>query len=205
MRHSTNEMIAIAHTYFPRGMRSDDPRYEHTPEVLRQRAVRAPVTGRYEEWRGMLQRLASRFPKETFPDLHVENDSLFLQAATAGTPWDRCFTGQIWLPVREEKERRHFLEFLVSFVVPYYVTYSVSIRSPPDPALMFGGEHKRSFELSPDEVPFADAIAEEVNATFPGYDALPSEVGLTVVPDVQAGNRVFGDAPILTCLFSDKW
>ena len=30
-------------------------------------------------------------------------------------------------------------------------------------------------------------------------------VGLTVVPEVEAGNKAFGEATLFTCLFSDDW
>ncbi len=63
----------------------------------------------------------------------------------------------------------------------------------------------RTFVLSPDEEPFAKVIAEEIETTFPGYEPILPEVGLTVVPDVQAGNKWFGEAAIFTCLFSDNW
>ena len=51
----------------------------------------------------------------------------------------------------------------------------------------------------------ARAIAEEIEVTFPGYQPISPEVGLTVVPDVEAGGKSFGEATIFTCLFSDNW
>jgi hypothetical protein len=97
------------------------------------------------------------------------------------------------------------LEFLVSFVVPYYVLRSE--RQIPQEAR--AGEldvrFDTSFDLTPDELPIAKAIVEEVEQTFPDHEPLDPQVGLTVVPDVVAGGRWFGEATIFTCLFSDSW
>ncbi len=60
-----------------------------------------------------------------------------------------------------------------------------------------------SFEISPADEPFAKAIAEEIEATFPGHEPMPPEVGLTIVPDVVAGRGWFGEATLFGCLFSD--
>lgn len=237
MRHSVQELVATAHEYFPRGIPSVDPRYGQSPEVLRQKAVRVPVSAQYVRWRAMLDGLRLRFPEAQFPGVHVENACYFLQVATA-TNHDRCFTGQIWLPARSPLETHHKLEFLVSFVVPYYVLQSSHFEDdletpevpaakrgriviegdtmyvfPPDPNAVDDEPKEtkprrkevRSFTLSPDEEPFARAIAEEIEVTFPRCEPIPPEVGLTVVPGVEAGSRSFGEATIFTCLFSDNW
>jgi hypothetical protein len=206
MKHSVQELFEVAYQYFPRGMVRGDPGHEQTPEVLRQKAARVPASARYEDWRIMLRRLRVRFPEEQFPGFMVNNLSLFLQVPTA-SDFDRCYTGELWLPVRSAKEKHHDLEFLVSFVVPYY-----TIRSE---CHLFNGRLTRkgnpdvdvetSFDLSPDELPFATAIEEEIRTTFPGHEPILPEVGLTVVPDVQAGNKWFGESTIFTCLFSDRW
>lgn len=205
MKHTVEDLIAIAHEYFPRGMQRDDPRYEETPEVLRQRAARLPVSARYDAWRAMVKRLEHRYPAAQYPGVHVENNSLFLQDATAGTPWDRCFTGKLWLPVLAAGERRREIEFLVSFVVPYHAIYSIRSYFAPRPDGAPGPNVQRSFDLPAEDVPFARAIAEEIETTFPGHEPLPAEVGLAIVPDVQAGRGWFGEATILGCLFSDSW
>jgi hypothetical protein len=206
MKHSTQELIATAYEYYPRGMPDGDPRYDQTPEVLRQKAARVPASARYEDWRIMLRRLSVRFPEEQFPGVMVDNLSLFLQVPTA-SDFDRCYTGEIWLPVRSVKEKHHDLEFLVSFVVPYYTIYSecqlfngrLSPKGKPDVDI------EKSFALCPDELPFAKAIEEEIRTTFPDHEPILPEVGLTVVPNVQAGNKWFGESTIFTCLFSDRW
>jgi hypothetical protein len=198
MRHTTEQLIAIAHEYFPRGMSFTDPGYQETPEVQRQKAARIPASARYAEWQAFLSRLQDRRP-----DISVTNGSLFLQVALA-TLHDRCFDGRIDLPSRDENEKQHYLEVYVSYVVPYYIIRSCSITYPPDRNARFGGTHEKTFELSADEVPFAKAIAEEIRITFPEHEPIPPAIGLTIVPDVETGNRLLGEATILSCLFSDK-
>jgi hypothetical protein len=205
MRHTTQELLAIAHEYFPRGMQADDPGFPATPHAARQKAACVSASERYDAWFEMLERLRTRFPKEQFPDLRVEDGSPFLRVATAEPLLDRCFTGRLWLPTRGPNERHHYLELLVSFVVPYYIVCSYTIGFPPDRSAMFGGEHTTRFDFSGDERPFAEALKQEIATTFPDHEPIPPDVGLTVVPDVQAGNKWFGEATIFTCLFSHSW
>ncbi len=120
MKHSIEELIALAHTYFPKGMTPSDPGYAQTREVRNQREPRVPASAKYDTWRAMLARLDARFPRDRFPGVTLANHSLFLQVATASTS-DRCFTGTFWLPPQSVEERDRELSFFVSFVVPYYV------------------------------------------------------------------------------------
>jgi hypothetical protein len=62
-----------------------------------------------------------------------------------------------------------------------------------------------SFDLSPDEVPYAVASARAIEETFTGYAALPREVGEIVVPDVATPGAPLGEARLYDCLFSDAW
>ncbi|XYI00385.1 hypothetical protein ACMHYB_11775 [Sorangium sp. So ce1128] len=56
----------------------------------------------------------------------------------------------------------------------------------------------------PDEIPAA--IAEEIEATYPGYQPIPPELGNEVVPDVDMdGVMMMGEATIYMCLFSPVW
>lgn len=205
MKHTVQDLINTVYEYFPRGIADRDPAYEQTPEWQRQKAARIPASARYETWRGMLRRLAARFPKEQFPEVEVDSECYFLQSPQVAVHLDRCYTGVLRLPARARDEENHRLVFLISFVVPYY-----AIRSECHvPVLLPDGKpelaHKTSFDLSPGEAPFGKVIAEEIESTFPGHEPIAPEVGLTVVPDVVAGNKWFGEATIFTCLFSDAW
>ena len=207
MKHSTEELIATAYEYYPQEIPRADPRYDQTPEVARQREARVRAIARYEDWRSMLRRLAARFPEEQFPGVIVQNNSLDLEDTTSGMLWDRCYVGYLWHPVHTSKESHLSLLFLISFVVPYYTIYSerhvfngqLTPKGKPSTTI------KRSFNLSPDELPFATAIEEEIRTTFPGHEPILPEVGLTVVPDVQAGNKWFGESTLFTCLFAHFW
>lgn len=235
MTHSTTELIRIAHEYFPLGLEQGNPQWEQTREAQRQKAARVPASAAYDTWRGLLSRLSIRFASERSPDIEVVNHSLFLQSPVAAWRSDRCFTGALCLPARSPKETHHQLDFVVSFVVPYYALRSSHFEddptplrppsqrgrlvfqgdtcyvSPPDPNAEEDPNEKarfrkvHSFELSADEDLFARGITEEIEATFPGHKPIWPEVGLTVVPEVEAGNKAFGEATIFTCLFSDDW
>ncbi len=60
-----------------------------------------------------------------------------------------------------------------------------------------------SFEISEDEEPFARGLAEEIEATYPGYTALPPEIGQVVLPDVN-DLRAFGEVTLVDCLFTEQ-
>lgn len=202
MKHTVQELIAIAYTYFPRAMLTSDPRFAGTPEAARQRAACDAASRRYGAWREVLERLRHRFPEERFPGISVVDGSPFLQVAGAEPFLDRCFTGRLGLPPRDAAEKSHCLEILVSFVVPYYTIYSYTIGLPRERAATFGGEHRRRFDLTADEQPFAEAMVQEIGKAFPDHEPISPEIGFAVVPDVQAGNKWFGESTVFTCLFS---
>ena len=77
---------------------------------------------------------------------------------------------------------RASLSFHVSLLGPYY------------------GIHDRG---EPDEKPAA--IAAEIEATYPGYQQIPPELGNETVPDVATDGVLMGEATIYICLFSDVW
>jgi hypothetical protein len=208
MKHNAEDLLRISYEYFPRGIEQRDPAYEQSPEFFRQKEARIPASDQYETWRGLLRRLSARFPKERFAGVEVSNKSPFLQSPTAGANLDRCFTGELSLPIRSGIETHHWLEFLVSFVVPYYVVGSccyVPVEpGDPQPAIA-GTKLVKSFDLSSDELPFARAIVDEIEKSFPGYEPIEPAIGQMPVPDVDTAYRSLGEATIFTCLFSDSW
>jgi hypothetical protein len=58
---------------------------------------------------------------------------------------------------------------------------------------------------TPEEEPVAHEIAREIEATYPGYQRIPPELGDEVVPDLLAPVAYFGVATIYVCLFSEVW
>jgi hypothetical protein len=76
------------------------------------------------------------------------------------------------------------LYFHVSLLGPYY------------------GIHRTG---APGEEPAACDIAREIEATYPGYQPIPPELGDEVVPDVTLDKRFFGQATVYECLLSELW
>jgi hypothetical protein len=104
---------------------------------------------------------------------------------------------------------------LVGGVVP---AYSARIYRPKDlePVPSLSSRASLSFHVSllgpyygihdrgePNEKPAV--IAEEIEATYPGYHPIPPELGNEVVPDVAMDGALMGEATIYMCLFSDVW
>ena len=61
-----------------------------------------------------------------------------------------------------------------------------------------------TLELSPEEQPYAAAMAREIETTY-GYEPMPPEIGNIIVPEVETASRRSGEATIYTCLMSDQW
>src|SRR6185437_5860060 len=61
-----------------------------------------------------------------------------------------------------------------------------------------------NFELSPEEQSCATVIAREIEGTY-GYEAMPPEVGGTIVADIETGLRSGGEATLYDALFTESW
>ncbi len=106
----------------------------------------------------------------------LQNESLSLLSGSAHS----AYSARIYRP-KDIDSGRASLSFHVSLLGPYYGIHDMG-ESDEKPA----------------------AIAAEIEATYPGYQQIPPELGNEVVPDVDA--RVpFGDATIYVCLFSNVW
>lgn len=114
MRHSVNELTGIVYCYYPRGLLTNDPRYEEAEEHRRLVAARRQAGADNEPWRAMLKRLGDQFPENS-----VQNRSLHLP----GGGWDACYSACLYLPTAPG-EHHHTVGFMVSFLAPYYVIYS---------------------------------------------------------------------------------
>jgi hypothetical protein len=112
----------------------------------------------------------------------VQNESIRLLAGWV----DPAYSARIYRPKDLEPvpslSSRASLSFHVSLLGPYY------------------GIHDRG---EPDEKPAA--ITEEIEATYPGYQPIPPELGNEVVPDVAMDMASFGEATIYIFLFSSVW
>ncbi len=123
MKHSIDDLLGAVYRHYPRGIARDDPRYEASEEYMRLSAARREAGGvARERWRSLLRRLDERLPGDKTADL-----SLHLPTGQ----YDACYSGCVSLPLASG-EHGHTLDFLVGFVVPYYVVYSE--RHVDDPA-----------------------------------------------------------------------
>jgi hypothetical protein len=201
VKHSTSELITLAHHYFPRGMAEDDPRYEQTEEWHRRKSARARAGEQYEVWRTMLQRIQKRFPLQPPLGNMVEDRSLFLQSPTAG-PTVRCFSAALWMPGDAAARTSNEIELAISFIAPCYVIFG-SRAVPIDPTIgLRETERQASFDLSSVELPFATAIAEEIALSFPDHEPMPPEVGNVIVPEISSELPPPAVATLFECLFS---
>ncbi|WP_438035109.1 hypothetical protein [Sorangium sp. So ce204] len=91
---------------------------------------------------------------------------------------DPAYSARIWLTDNAA------LSFHVSLLGPYYGIHLPGI---------------------PEEEPVAREIAGEIEATYPGYQPIPPELGNEVVPDVDMDGGSMGQATIYVCLFSVVW
>ena len=112
----------------------------------------------------------------------LQNESLSLLSGGV----EPAYSARIYRPKDLEPvpslSSRASLSFHVSLLGPYYGIHDT-------------GE--------PDEIPAA--VAEEIEATYPGYQTIPPELGNEVVPDVDMDAVWMGEATIYMCLFSPKW
>ena len=112
----------------------------------------------------------------------LQNESLSLLSGGV----DPAYSARIYRPKDREPapspSNRASLSFHVSLLGPYYGIHDM-------------GE--------PDEKPAA--IAEEIEATYPGYKQIPPELGNEVVPDVAMDGALMGKATIYVSLFSYVW
>jgi hypothetical protein len=112
----------------------------------------------------------------------LQNESIRL----LGGGIDPAYSARIYRPKDLEPvpsfSSRASLSFHVSLLGPYYGIHDM------------GG---------PDEKPAA--IAEEIEATYPGYQQIPPEIGNELVPDVAMDGALMGEATIFVSLFSRVW
>ncbi|MDC3953117.1 hypothetical protein [Polyangium jinanense] len=93
----------------------------------------------------------------------------------------------------------------MSFLVPYYVlhSYRYLFFDEPDGHGNLFPPAERRIELTPEEQPYADGIAQEIAVAYPGYELMPPEIGHVVVPDVQHPSKWAGEATIYDCLIDE--
>ena len=231
MKHTIDDLLHIVYRYYPRGvgivdgdldMQAINDSEEHA------RLVAARIqAAKDERWPAMRRRI-----EERFPDAPLMNDSLHLPTgrhdacysfniSLPGATNDRT----LWFQVSflapyyiihkacttdiEKEPRTDF--FLVTFQeMSFHVLRSLLdrelISSLGDERLKPVTITRRhvTFDLLPDERPYAEWIAREIETTF-GCERMPPEVGTVLVPDL-ATPKLPGEVRLYDCLFTnDDW
>ncbi|MGK3961169.1 hypothetical protein WMF38_49960 [Sorangium sp. So ce118] len=182
MMTTRSELLDLVYRFYPRGVhkvqRIDVPPNEpvYDDTEERRRLVEAANRGRAEY--PTWKAMIRRLKNRC----RLQNESLHLLAGGG----DPAYSARIYRPKDLEPapslSSRASLSFHVSLLGPYY------------------GIHDRG---EPDDIPAA--VAEEIEATYPGYRPIPPELGNEVVPDVDMDGVSMGDATIYVCLFSPVW
>ncbi|AUX25587.1 hypothetical protein SOCEGT47_061350 [Sorangium cellulosum] len=183
MKITRSELLDVVYRFYPRGVDKIQRIYVPPGE---------PVYEDTEEHRRLVEaadRGRAEYPTweamihRMYERYRLQNESLSLVAG-GGEP---AYSARIYRPKDLEPvpspNSRASLSFHVSLLGPYYGIHDT-------------GE--------PDEI--TAAVAEEIEATYPGYHKIPPELGNEVVPDVDMdGVMMMGEATIYMCLFSPKW
>lgn len=231
MKHTFDELVAIAHHYYPRDIEVGDPAYRSSAAYQRLVAsrIQAGTGGRKVVWNDFLERAQVRFPSD-----QVNDDSSHL----ATGKFDACYSGAIFRK-KSDGSKLSSIGFLISFVAPFYLVFSAYKEPPvPDPereaqaakfpivilhdtAYCVSADHPLArlaepvpyrpvgrrvirFDFGPGEAPYADWLSAEIERTW-DVERLPPEIGHRVVPNVATENRQAGEATLFDCLFAASW
>ncbi|XXX78977.1 hypothetical protein WMF30_09400 [Sorangium sp. So ce134] len=177
-----SELLDVVYRFYPRGVHNFERR--HVPP-------NEPFYDDTEEHRRLVE--AANRGRAEYPTWKamirrlgdrygLQNESLSLVAGGSAP----AYSARIYRPKDLEpvpsRQIRPSLSFHVSLLGPYYGIHDT-------------GE--------PDELPAA--VAAEIEATYPGYQTIPPELGNEVVPDVAMDGALMGEATIYMCLFSNVW
>ncbi|WP_437939227.1 hypothetical protein [Sorangium sp. So ce341] len=225
MKHSVRELLDVVYRYYPRGTdvieQADIQRYKETEEYVRMVATRRRAATD-ERWPALLHRIKERFPSSivTNDSLHLPTGSLDASYSFSFSPPDTANGRTLWFKISfivpcyliygyrsiqfvKQPEKFRVVFGGINFFIP---------RSPHDPELVSNFDDEKlkcvtfnesyiDFELSADELPYAEWIARDIEATF-GCERMPPEVGIVLVPDVAVNPRTLGEARLYDCLFT---
>jgi hypothetical protein len=182
MKITRSELLDLVYRFYPRGVHKISRIYAPPNE---------PVYDDTEEHRRLVE--AANRGRAEYPTWKamirrlgdrygLQNESLSLLSGGV----EPAYSARIYRPKDLEPvpspQSRASLSFHVSLLGPYYGIHDT-------------GE--------PDEKPAA--IAAEIEATYPGYQPIPPELGNEVVPDVDMDGVLMGEATIYVCIFSHVW
>lgn len=185
------ELLDTVYRYYPRGIPSDDPRYQETPEYRRLAAARRQAGADREPWRALLRRLGDQFSENA-----VQDRSLHLPTGEH----DACYSAWVYLPASPGE---HWRVVVALRVLQQALSALLQARQPP-PVRVPRRQVETSFDPSPEEERYFAGITQAIEATFK-CERLPPEIGKVLVPDVATGSRSLGEATLYDCLLSDDW
>jgi hypothetical protein len=137
MKHTIDQLLDIVYRHYRRGIGNtqqihdshDDSRRKYNEEHARLVAARIQAS-RDERWHTMRRRIS-----EHFPDVLLTNESLHLLSGSC----DACYSFTISLPNAPD---RRTLWFHVSFLAPYYFSYSYRmkeiVKKPASFSVLYG-------------------------------------------------------------------
>lgn len=183
VKHSLQELIQLAYHFHPRGIPIQSPAYKRSKEYKRRLEACRKAADFYAAWLAMIRRLAAFFPQ-----YRVYNHAMYLLSPGWDIPE---FAGLIELAAEPGKQNP-VIEFRVSVLVPYYKLFRKDVVDE--------NQSRKCFALLGEEAAVAARIAHEIEATFEGYEALPPDVGNTIVPDLILPELPLDHATLYDCL-----
>jgi hypothetical protein len=228
MKVSTDRLVDLVYEYYPRGLLANDPQYTSSPQHQRLVAARKQAGADRAAWRGLLGRISQRFPESRLQDGSVHLPTGEMDAAYLGTAYLPTAPGEVHhtiefrisflVPcymiyssriVEDAPKKKDPNKVTARFFYDWTPEDDLADHPPvrpgielPEPATPT--REIRSFDFSPDELPYATAIAEDIEAHW-SHERMPPEVGKIVVPDVSTSSRLPGEATLYDCLMSDAW
>jgi len=174
MKATRSELLDVVYRFYPREMLQLDRMHVPAGELI--------YDDTEEHCRLMIAAARGRREYRTWDAMldrlrarfTLQNESLHLIAGNI----DPAYSGRVWLVLGKTS-----INFHVSLLGPYYGMQLPGV---------------------PEEEPVAREITREIEATYPGYQTIPPEIGNEVVPDVAAPLG-FGTGTIYVLLFSDYW
>ena len=227
-----SDLLDIVYRYYPRRLGIIDGDVEKEAVRVSEEHARLVAARRKaatdERWHAMQRRMEARFPDAPLVNysLHLptgDQDACYSyaiplsDAADARTLWFQVsflapyyiiFSSRLTDSEIVTSPRGFDLVFHGAPVhLPESAVSSGLLLNPDDEDLKSVTIKRRdfavTFDLSPDERPYGEWIAREIEATF-DWERMPPEIGTVLVPDVATNMRPLGEARLYDCLFSDS-
>jgi hypothetical protein len=231
MKHTLDELLGIVYRYYPRGVGIVDGDLDvqaiHDSEEHARLVAARLQAANDERWRALQHRIAERFPEAslTDPSLHLSTgncDACYpFTISLPGAATDRALSFQVsflapYYTLHREATAHILKEPRTDLFLVTFQGMSLNItRSPFDRDLIASLDDEslkpvtferryRTFELLPEQRPYAEWIAREIETTF-GCEFMPPEIGAMLVPELSTP-KLPGQVRIFDCLFSsDEW